>query len=66
MMIYDITAIYTESQSKRNSGERPTREQMRAEFEKIDKQLLPFLPRLSRKSMRKWNRHARTEDKNNL
>ena len=38
MMIYDITAIYTESQSKRNSGERPTREQMRAEFKKIDKQ----------------------------
>ena len=38
-----ITAIYTESRSKRNSGERPTREQMRAEFEKIDKQVTDVL-----------------------
>ena len=38
-----ITDIYTESQSKRKSGERPTREQMRAEFEKIDKQVTDVL-----------------------
>ena len=37
------TDIYTESQSKRKSGERPTREQMRAEFEKIDKQVTDVL-----------------------
>ena len=38
-----ITAIYTEAESKRKSGERPTREQMRAEFEKIDKQVTDVL-----------------------
>ena len=38
-----ITDIYTESQSKRKSGERPTREQMRAEFEKIYKQFTDVL-----------------------
>lgn len=38
-----ITAIYTESESKRKTGERPTREQMRAEFEKIDKQVTAVL-----------------------
>ena len=44
-----ITAIYTESQSKRNSGERPTREQMRAEFEKIDKQVTAVLTKTQQK-----------------
>ena len=49
MMIYDITAIYNESQSKRNSGERPTREQMRAEMEKIDKQVTAVLTKTQQK-----------------
>ena len=44
------TAIYTESQSKRKSGERPTREQMRAEFEKIDKQVTDVLTTSQKKT----------------
>ena len=44
-----ITAIYTESQSKHNSGERPTLEQMRAEFEKIDKQVTAVLTKTQQK-----------------
>ena len=43
-----ITAIYTESEKKRNS-ERPTREQMRAEFEKIDKQVTAVLTKTQQK-----------------
>ena len=38
-----ITAIYTEFGQKRKAGERPTREQMRAEFEKMDKQITDVL-----------------------
>ena len=38
-----ITAIYTEFNSKRKTGERPTREQMRAEMEKVDKQVTDVL-----------------------
>ena len=38
-----ITAIYTDFEQKRNQGERPTREQMRAEFEKRDKQITDVL-----------------------
>ena len=37
------------SSSKRNSGERPTREQMRAEFEKIDKQVTAVLTKTQQK-----------------
>ena len=44
-----ITAIYTESESKRKTGERPTREQMRAEFEKIDKQVTAVLTKTQQK-----------------
>ena len=44
-----ITAIYTESEKKRNSGERPTREQMRAEFEEIDKQVTAVLTKTQQK-----------------
>ena len=38
-----ITAIYTDFEQKRNQGERPTREQMRAQSEKIDKQIIAVL-----------------------
>lgn len=38
-----ITAIYADFDSKRKAGERPTREQMRAEFEKMDKQITEVL-----------------------
>ena len=37
------------SSSKRNSGESPTREQMRAEFEKIDKQVTAVLTKTQQK-----------------
>ena len=63
MMIYDITAIYTESQSKRNSGERPTREQMPAELEKIDKQVTAALTKTQQKKHeeKKQARQNRTQ-----
>ena len=48
-----ITDIYTESQSKRKSGERPTREQMRAEFDKIDKQVTAVLTTSQKKKYEK-------------
>ena len=38
-----IVAIYTDFWQKRKEGERPTREQMRAEFEKMDKQITEVL-----------------------
>ena len=38
-----ITAIYTDFWQNRKAGERPTREQMRAEFEKMDKQITDVL-----------------------
>ena len=45
-----ITAIYTELESKRKEkSERPTREQMRAEFEKIDKQVTAVLTKSQQK-----------------
>ena len=45
-----ITAIYTELESKRKEKtERPTREQMRAEFEKIDKQVTAVLTKSQQK-----------------
>ena len=53
-----ITAIYTESESKRKSGERPTREQMRAEFDKIDKQVTAVLT-TSHKKMYEKMKQAR-------
>ena len=34
-----ITAIYTDFESKRNKGERPTREQMREEMKKVEQQV---------------------------
>ena len=34
-----IVAIYTDFWQKRKEGERPTREQMRAEFEKLEQQV---------------------------
>ena len=48
-----ITDIYTESRSKRKSGERPTREQMRAEFDKIDKQVTAVLTTSQKKKYEK-------------
>ena len=44
-----ITAIYTEFNSKRKTGERPTREQMRAEMEKVDKQVTAVLTKTQQK-----------------
>ena len=44
-----ITAIYTELNSKRKTGERPTREQMRAEMEKVDKQVTAVLTKTQQK-----------------
>ena len=55
-----ITDIYTESQSKRKSGERPTREQMRAEMEKVDKQVIAVLTKTQQKKYEKL-KQARQE-----
>ena len=44
-----ITAIYTEFNSKCKTGERPTREQMRAEMEKVDKQVTAVLTKTQQK-----------------
>ena len=44
-----ITAIYTEFNSKRKTGERPTREQMRTEMEQIDKQVTAVLTKTQQK-----------------
>ena len=44
-----ITAIYTDFNSKRKTGERPTREQMRTEMEQIDKQVTAVLTKTQQK-----------------
>ena len=44
-----ITAIYSGFSSKRETGERPTREQMRAEMEKVDKQVIAVLTKTQQK-----------------
>ena len=44
-----IVAIYTDFWQKPKEGERPTREQMRAEFEKIDKQVTAVLTKTQQK-----------------
>ena len=44
-----ILAIYKDSESKRKEGERPTHEQMRAEFERIDKQVTAVLTKTQQK-----------------
>ena len=44
-----ITAIYTDFNSKRKTGERPTREQMRTEIEQIDKQVTAVLTKTQQK-----------------
>ena len=55
-----ITAIYTEFNSKRKTGERPTREQMRAEMEKVDKQVIAVLTKTQQKKYEKL-KQARQE-----
>ena len=55
-----ITAIYTEFNSKRKTGERPTREQMRAEMEKVDKQVTAVLTKTQQKKYEKL-KQARQE-----
>ena len=54
-----ITAIYTESESKRKTGERPTREQMRAEYEKTDKRVAAVLTTSQKKKYEKKMKQAR-------
>lgn len=48
-----ITAIYTEAEAKRKSGERPTREQIRAEYEKTDKRVAAVLTTSQKKKYEK-------------
>ncbi|MGN1229886.1 MAG: hypothetical protein ACI4T5_09600 [Prevotella sp.] len=44
-----ILAIYKDAESKRKEGDRPTREQMRAEFEKLDQQVTAVLTKTQQK-----------------
>ena len=51
-----ITAIYKESRAKRTEGTRPTREEMRAEMEKVNQKVNAVLTDEQRKKFEKMNK----------
>lgn len=51
-----ITAIYKESRAKRTEGTRPTREEMRAEMEKVNQKVNAVLTDEQKKKFEKMNK----------
>ena len=51
-----ITAIYKESRAKRTEGTRPTREEMRAEIEKVNQKVNAVLTDEQKKKFEKMNK----------